>query len=222
MQITVVGGGVAGLSAALKLGRLGHTVTLIERDRTAMPETPDAAFEWVRRGAPQVRHSHAFLGRLRTSLARNEPDVLEALLEAGATEMRFGDNLPPEMTNFVREPGDDELVMLACRRTTFEWVLRRMALDEGNVTFEGGRAVVGLVAGDESPPIVTGVRLDDGTTRRQRPRRGRRRPALGPSRLARANSASSFPTRRWRTPASSTSRASSASARARTTRPAAA
>ena len=164
MQITVVGGGVAGLSAALKLGRLGHAVTLIERDRTAMPETADAAFEWIRRGAPQVRHSHAFLGRLRTSLARNEPDVLEALLEAGATEMRFGDNLPPEMTNFVREPGDDDLVMLACRRTTFEWVLRRMALDEGNVTFEGGRAVVGVVAGDESPPIVTGVRLDDGTT----------------------------------------------------------
>ena len=164
MQITVVGGGVAGLSAALKLGRLGHAVTLIERDRTAMPETPDAAFEWIRRGAPQVRHSHAFLGRLRTSLARNEPDVLEALLEAGATEMRFGDNLPPEMTNFVSEPGDDDLVMLACRRTTFEWVLRRMALDEGNVTFEGGRAVVGVVAGDESPPIVTGVRLDDGTT----------------------------------------------------------
>ncbi len=86
-----------------------------------------------------------------TSLARNEPDVLEALLAAGATEMRFGDNLPPTMTNFVREPGDDELVMLACRRTTFEWVLRRMALDEGNVTFEGGRAVVGLVASERLP-----------------------------------------------------------------------
>ena len=78
--------------------------------------------------------------------------MLDALLEAGATEMRFGDDLPPTITNFVREPGDDELVMLACRRTTFEWVLRRMALDEGNVTFEGGRAVVGLVASDDAQP----------------------------------------------------------------------
>ncbi len=159
----MVGGGVAGLSAALKLGRLGHAVTLIERDQTEMPETPDAAFEWRRRGAPQVRHSHAFLGRLRTSLARNEPDVLGALLDAGATEMRFGDNLPPAMTNFVPEPSDDELVMLACRRTTFEWVLRRMALDEGNITFEGGRAVVGLLSAGDAP-VVTGVRFDGGAT----------------------------------------------------------
>ena len=164
----MVGGGVAGLSAALKFGRLGHAVTLIERDHTAMPDTPDAAFEWVRRGAPQVRHSHAFLGRLRTSLARNEPDVLEALLDAGATEMRFGENLPPTMTDFSPEAGDDELAMIACRRTTFEWVLRRKALDEGNVVFETGRGVTGLVTADddatgESRPTIAGVRLDDGS-----------------------------------------------------------
>lgn len=163
----MVGGGVAGLTAALKFGRQGHEVTLVERDQTPMPETPDAAFAWVRRGAPQVRHSHAFLGRLRTSLARNEPDVLAALLEAGATEMRFGENLPPTMTGFVPEPADDDLAMIACRRTTFEWVLRRKALDEGNVTLETGRGVTGLVtgpvsAGASSPPIVVGVRLDDG------------------------------------------------------------
>ena len=144
----------------------------------------------VRRRCATATRSSA--GSARSS-RRNEPDVLEALLDAGATEMRFGDDLPPTITNFVREPGDDELVMLACRRTTFEWVLRRMALDEGNVTFEGGRAVVGLVASDDAPPIVTRCparRRDHG---RQRHRRGRGRTALGPSRLARANSASTLP-----------------------------
>lgn len=161
MHIVVVGGGVSGLACALKLGRQGHQVTVLERDPTPMPATPDEAFGWDRRGAPQVRHSHAFLARLRNLLREHEPDVLAALFEAGATEMRFGDDLPPTITNFEREPGDDELVMLACRRTTFEWVLRRIALDEGNVTFRVGTAATGLVATPGSPPVVTGVRLDD-------------------------------------------------------------
>ena len=47
--------------------------------------------------------------------------------------MRFGDDLPPTMIDFEREPADDELSMLACRRTTFEWVVRRAALAEGRV-----------------------------------------------------------------------------------------
>ena len=53
--------------------------------------------------------------------------------QAGATEIRFGEDLPPTMTDFVREPGDEDLAMIACRRTTFEWVLRRVALAEGRV-----------------------------------------------------------------------------------------
>ena len=174
MRVVVVGGGVAGLASALQLGRAGHDVTVIERDDTPMPATADEAFDWNRRGAPQVRHSHAFLARLRNLLRDHQPDILEALLAEGATEMRFGDGLPPEM-EFTPEPGDDELVMIACRRTTFEWVLRRAVLAETNVTIRTGVAVTGLVAsGDprtappgtlppDNLPVVTGVRLDDGT-----------------------------------------------------------
>ena len=183
MRVVVVGGGVAGLAAAVQLGRAGHDVTVVERDDTPMPATADEAFEWDRRGAPQVRHSHAFLARLRNLLRDHQPDILEALLAEGATEMRFGEGLPPEM-EFTPDPGDDELVMIACRRTTFEWVLRRAALAEGNVTLLTGRAVTGLVAdpggaagragdvgpgGDGpgtaggAPPIVRGVVLDDDT-----------------------------------------------------------
>ncbi|MEN9646581.1 MAG: hypothetical protein RL238_3250 [Actinomycetota bacterium] len=168
MQIVVVGGGVAGLGSALVLARQGHDVTVIERDDTPMPTSADDAFEWDRRGAPQVRHSHAFLARLTTLLRREHPDVYEALIAEGATEMRFGDDLPPTITDFVREPGDDELVMLACRRTTFEWVLRRCALAEGRVTFRTGVGVDGLVTSSTSlvdgVPHVTGVRLADGNT----------------------------------------------------------
>jgi 2-polyprenyl-6-methoxyphenol hydroxylase-like FAD-dependent oxidoreductase len=165
VNVVVIGGGVAGLATALQLGRAGHDVTVIERDDTPMPATADEAFEWNRRGAPQVRHSHAFLARLRNLLRDHQPDILEALLAEGATEMRFGDGVPPEM-EFEPEPGDDDLVMIACRRTTFEWVLRRAALAEANVTIRTGVAAVGLLASDHSRgqiPGVIGVRLDDGT-----------------------------------------------------------
>ncbi len=171
MQVVVIGGGVSGLATALMLGRNGHDVTVIERDETPMPETADEAFDWDRRGAPQVRHSHAFLARLRNLLRDDQPDILEALLAEGATEMRFGDGVPPDM-EFTAEPGDEDLVMIACRRTTFEWVLRRAALAEGRVTIRTGVAAVGLIANALSltfgvtpvvAPVVTGVRLDDGT-----------------------------------------------------------
>lgn len=156
---------MSGLSSALALARQGHQVTVLERDDTPMPDSPDAAFEWDRRGAPQVRHSHAFLARLRNTLRDRYPDVLEALLAAGATEMRFGEDLPPTLQGFVREPADDDLAMIACRRTTFEWVLRRAALDEGRVTFRTGVAADGVLSTQvDGRPRVTGLHLTDGST----------------------------------------------------------
>lgn len=160
MHVVVVGGGIAGLGSALALSRAGHQVTVIERDPTPLPATAEEAFEWDRRGAPQVRHSHAFLGRLRTLLRDRHPDVLAALLAAGATEVRFGADLPATVQGFVAEPDDDDLTMLACRRTTFEWVLRKIVLDEGKVTIRSGSPVTGLLAAPGAPPRVTGVRCE--------------------------------------------------------------
>ena len=156
--VAVVGAGVAGLGTALALARAGHRVVLFERDATPLPADPDAAFAWDRRGAPQVRHSHALLARLRNLLRDRYPDVLEDLLAAGATEIRFADGLPVEITDREPRPGDEDLVALACRRTTFEWVLRRKVLATDAVTLRDGVAVTRLLAERTATgPRVTGV-----------------------------------------------------------------
>jgi len=163
-EVVVVGAGVAGLGSALALARAGHRVTVVERDAVPPADSPDAAFEhWRRRGAPQTRHSHAFLARLRNVLRDRFPDVLADLLDAGVTEIDFTRHPPPALHPLEREPGDEDLVGLACRRTTFEWVLRRSALAADGVTFVPGE-VTGLVAGDVAGgiPHVAGVALAGG------------------------------------------------------------
>lgn len=164
----MVGAGVGGLGSALALAGGGHRVAVVERDTVTTPTTPQAAFdEWRRRGAPQTRHSHAFLARLRNLLRDRRPDVLAALLEAGATEIDFLRHPPPALDPLVPEPADADLIGLACRRTTFEWVLRRCALEVPGISLVPG-SVEGLTAevGTGGVPHVTGVRLAGGAVRR--------------------------------------------------------
>ena len=158
-DVLVIGGGVAGLGTALCLAEEGFDVHVVERDETTLPATPDEAFDgWPRRGAPQVRHSHAFLARLRNLLRDRNPKLLEDLLAAGATELRFTERLPETLADTDARPGDEDLVALACRRTTFEWVLRRDAMEARGVRMTQG-AVQGLVG---SGGHVRGVRLEGG------------------------------------------------------------
>lgn len=164
VRAVVIGAGVGGLGAALALSRAGHDVTIIERDATPTPTDPDSAFDWDRRGAPQVRHSHALLARLRNLLRDHYPDVLAQLLEAGATELRFADNPPEQMEDRAPRDGDEDLVAIACRRTTFEWVLRRAVLAEDHVRLLDGVSVDELAidaatATAEGIARVTGVHV---------------------------------------------------------------
>ena len=157
-DIVVIGAGVTGMSTALAMARAGRSVTLVERDAGQLPDTVEHAFEgWERRGVPQARHSHAFLARLRNLLRDRAPDVLAALLEAGVTEMRFTERMPDEITDTTVRPGDEDLVALACRRTTFEWVFRRILLEEPNLSLLDGAPVEGLLG---TAGRVTGVRVN--------------------------------------------------------------
>ncbi|MEO6121980.1 MAG: FAD-dependent oxidoreductase [Acidimicrobiales bacterium] len=164
-EVVIVGGGVAGLGVALALSATDHTVTVIDRDSLPPADSPEAAFAaWQRPGAPQARHSHAFLARLRNLLRDRAPGVLAELLAAGATEIFLTEHPPPALAGMAPQPGDEDLVNIACRRTTFEWVLRNHVLAAG--TRLRTAAVSGLVTrtGPDSttPPHVNGVRLAGG------------------------------------------------------------
>ncbi len=163
MRVIVTGAGVAGLISALFFARDGHDVVLLERDATPLPADAEAAFTWDRRGAPQVRHPHAFLGLLRNLLRDSLPDVLADLIAAGASEVRWTDIAPDTLDDRTPQPEDEDLALIACRRTTFEWVLRRAALRTERVQLRDGVKVTGLIADpNTSPPRVTGVRTDAG------------------------------------------------------------
>jgi len=162
-RIAVLGAGIGGLGVALAAGRAGHEVLLIERDNTPLPATPAEAFDWDRQGAPQVRHSHAFLARLRNLLRDRYPDVLEALYQAGATPMDFIAMLPEGMDR-TPLPGDDDLVAIACRRTTFEWVLRRKINKEPSVQLLHGVGVTELLTSPARPSAATAALATEGTT----------------------------------------------------------
>ncbi|MEX2207910.1 MAG: NAD(P)-binding protein [Myxococcota bacterium] len=160
-HVIVVGGSVAGLAAAVALTADGHRVTILERDATPMPASHVEAFErWDRRGSPQTRHSHAFLGRLYCLIRDHAPTLLAKLLECGAEELRFTEIAKRTMPDAVFEPGDADMTLLAVRRITFEWVLRRHVLDSGRVTFRDGDQVTGLAVErdpDTGLPRVFGV-----------------------------------------------------------------
>lgn len=161
-NIAIVGGGMAGLLAALLLARDGHRVTVYERDNTDVPDTADEAFDkWDRSGAAHARQSHAILARLRQILHERAPDVLQALAEQGATELSVDRILPPDIIDREPRPGDGDLVLLCCRRLTIEWVLRKAVTAEPGVTWRGGAGVAGLLSEGTD---VRGLRLEDGTT----------------------------------------------------------
>src|SRR5919197_3577300 len=157
MKFVVAGGGVAGLAASLALARAGQNVIVLERDRVDADGSPRSAFDVGRRGIPHYFQPHAFLPRGRRLLLDWAPDVLDALIDAGADPQDVALKL-----HGPREPGDEDLVYLWVRRPVIEWALRRAAAAEPGVELRPGVRVAGLLAEGDGTPRAVGVAIEDG------------------------------------------------------------
>src|SRR6187200_712854 len=93
MRFVVAGGGVAGLAAALAVGRAGHEAVVLERDAVDPEPSPEGAFAIERNGIPHFFQPHAFLPRGRRVLKGLAPDVLDELITAGADPQDLRDRL---------------------------------------------------------------------------------------------------------------------------------
>jgi 2-polyprenyl-6-methoxyphenol hydroxylase-like FAD-dependent oxidoreductase len=160
--VVVVGAGMAGLGAALALGRRGYRVILCERDPAPVPTGIEEMWTaWPRPGTPQAHLLHIFQPRFCREMRIHAPDVLDRAREAGA--------LP--FNSSARRPGGDplpedrELDALYCRRPIMEGLLRQAVEAEPGIEVRAGCSVAGLLAeraGHDGLPRVVGVRTRDG------------------------------------------------------------
>jgi len=110
-RVVVVGAGPAGLALSLSLARRGRSMTVLERDSAQPLDDPPSAFvTWSRPGVAHHRLPHSLLGRTRRALRENAPDVLQAMLHAGAWENELGKRLVQDAV----QAGDEDLVAVHC------------------------------------------------------------------------------------------------------------
>ena len=160
MKVVVIGGGAGGLLTSLLLARDGHDVTVLERDGEPPPPTNDDAWDsWTRTGVSQLRQPHGFIGKTRTVLIEELPDVWAGVQNS--------DTYTLDLTRFAPDPNavtDDDrrrLRVEIMRRTTFERLMALAADSEPNLQVQRGVAVTGLAAGE---PDATGVPTIRGVT----------------------------------------------------------
>ncbi|RNL80262.1 FAD-dependent oxidoreductase [Nocardioides marmorisolisilvae] len=118
MKAVVAGGGPVGIYAAIALARRGHAVTLVDRD------PGPTGSDWQRAGVMQFEHAHGWRPQVVEALRAEMPDVLDALLDAGA--------------RLEQLPGMPGIEALACRRPVLERVLRRCAAQEPDLRWRTG------------------------------------------------------------------------------------
>jgi len=157
-RAVVIGAGMGGLAAAGALVGRFDEVVVLERD--SLPDHPDH-----RAGAPQGRHVHALLTAGQQALEGLYPGFTEAMVAAGAVQVRANADVRVEMPGYDPYPARDlGWLTYALSRPLIEFVARTSA-EAAGVQFQARCRVRGVetTAGGAA---VTAVRFetDDGQT----------------------------------------------------------
>jgi 2-polyprenyl-6-methoxyphenol hydroxylase-like FAD-dependent oxidoreductase len=164
-RVVVLGGGVVGLSTGMLLAERGCDVTVIERDPTQVPESPDGAWQdWDRPGVAQFRQPHYLHPAGSQLIAARLPGVYGALAAAQARRFDVLSLMPPFITDRSPRDGDEKFVTLTGRRPVIEYAVASTAAEQLDI--RRGTHATGLLDGAQAQagvPHVTGVRLADGS-----------------------------------------------------------
>ena len=158
-NIAVVGGGACGLVAAMLLAKDGHDVTVLERDEMEAPAPAESWEAWQRRGVNHFRLPHFLMPRWRYEVAREVPELITELEEAGG----YAFNFFGPFREVVPDP--ERFDVLTARRPVFEAAVAKVAADAARLTIRRGVAIAGLVTGPSAHdgiPHVTGVKTEAG------------------------------------------------------------
>jgi len=151
----VLGGGIAGLSAAGVLARHFEEVTLVERD--AYPEEPG-----VRSHATQGAHVHILLAKGLEVLSRYVPELGCWFDELGLREGDLTEHVRLAYAGRWLPRKRSGIAIRPCTRPVVEHLLRRDVMRRRNITVLSEHKAKGIVGQRR----VSGVRLTSGDTER--------------------------------------------------------
>jgi len=141
-QAVVIGGGMAGLTAARVLAQHHYQVTVIDRDR--LPDGP--AF---RAGIPQAQHAHTLLPYGQMLLDGLFPGLVNELLTAGASLVDAEHDTAYSAEGDWRQPEPrSSRPVVSMSRPLLEDVLRRRVAALPEVRILAGVEAAGLVVDD--------------------------------------------------------------------------
>ena len=163
-RVLIIGAGIGGLCTALALAPTGRDIVILERDPAPPRGGADHAFaDWTRRGVGHLRHSHAFLARLRTIIRNEHPELHADLLAAGCRELGFERMLTDlHRQDYRPQAADRDFVVLTSRRTTLELVIRRYVERYPNVRIDSETFVRKLLTQRDPQGLrVVGVSVAD-------------------------------------------------------------
>ena len=122
----VIGSGITGLAAARVLSDRGARVTHPRaRRRSPTPRRPSQAFaRWKRRARRRCATRTPSSAGCAACCATRTPTCSTRCAPPAPPSSTCSSARRSPCRRYSREPGDEDLVALGCRRTTFEWVMR--------------------------------------------------------------------------------------------------